>query len=111
LFILLSLLVMATLLSSYPFQPQSTVNTIFLALVVAAVVTLLSTMVGLNRDELLSRITKTTPGQITWDAHFVLNLALFGVVPLLALASSEFPQVRGILFGWIEPLLRALSHG
>jgi hypothetical protein len=111
LFILLSLLVMATLLSSYPFQPQSTVNTIFLALVVAAVVTLLSTMVGLNRDELLSRITKTTPGQITWDAHFVLNLALFGAVPLLALASSEFPQVRGILFGWIEPLLRALSHG
>lgn len=111
LYIILSLLMIAFLLSSYPFQPQSMVKAIFFMLVLASMITLLSCLVGLNRDELLSRITKTTPGVVTWNSHFAFNLALFGAVPLLALASSELPGVREFLLGWVQPLLRALNGG
>lgn len=109
LFITLSLVLISLLISSYPFHPQSMIQALFFILVVASIVTLVAAMLGLSRDELLSRIAKTTPGDVTWDTRFVLNLALFGAVPLLALMSSEIPGVREFLLGWVEPLLRALK--
>jgi hypothetical protein len=59
-------------------------------------------------NELLSRITNTDPGRITWDTSHVSNLLLFAGIPLLAVISSEFPAVRRVLFAWVEPLLRVV---
>ena len=110
--LLLAILVLATsLLSSYPFQPHSMIMVVFFGLVIGTVITIVPALIQMNRDEVLSRITKTAPGVITWNTPFVLNMALFGIVPLMALLSSEFPTVRSILFAWVEPLLRALARG
>jgi len=35
-------------------------------------------------------------------------IAVYGVVPLLVVLSSLFPEIGGTLFGWLEPL-RKLS--
>jgi hypothetical protein len=39
---------------------------------------------------------------------FLLNVFTFGVVPLLALLSSEFPGIRNALFSWVQPLVGAM---
>jgi hypothetical protein len=108
-FLLLALLLTTGLLSCYPFQPQTLIKLVFFFIVAGTIGTIVFVMSRLNRDEVLSRITKTEPGQITWNSTFILNLLVFGAVPLLTLISSEFPAVRDLLFSWFSPILKAAA--
>ncbi len=108
LFMLLSLLLTTLLVSSYPYQPQSLLRLILLLVLVGSVGAFVAVLVQMNRNEVLSRIARTEPGQITWNATFILNLLTFGVVPLLTLLSSEFPGLRNALFAWVQPLVNAV---
>lgn len=109
-FLLLALLLTTAMLSSYPFNPQSRAKLALVFVLIGAVGSLVYVMAQMNRNEVLSRITKTDPGRITWNRGFIVNLLLFAVIPLLALVSSEFPEVRMLLFTWIEPLLRTVAR-
>lgn len=110
-FLFCTLLLTTMLLSSYPFQPQSTAKMIFLGVLMATVGSILYVMTQANRDEVLSRISGTPPGQITWDSSFILNGLLVSVVPMLVLISAEFPEVRDALFSWLGPLMKAITGG
>lgn len=110
-FLLVTLLLSVMLLSSYPFQPQAIVKLAFIALVLSTVVVLFLVMTQMSRDDVLSNITGTVAGKVSWDTTMVLNLALFGAIPLLALLSSEFPGVRSFLFSWAEPMVRSVVKG
>jgi hypothetical protein len=105
---LLSLLLTTLLVSSYPYQPQSLLRLILLLVLLGSVGAFVVVLVQMNRNEVLSRIARTEPGQITWNATFILNLLTFGVVPLLTLLSSEFPGLRNALFAWVQPLVNAV---
>ena len=63
----------------------------------------------MSRNDLLSRITATTAGKVTWDFAYISNLLLFAGIPLLAALTAEFPQVREALFSWVAPLLRTMA--
>jgi hypothetical protein len=108
--ILLLLLVVLTmaLLSSYEFVPQSVVRSLFLILFVGTIVSLLTVLAQMNRDEVLSRITRTDPGRLTWDTTFVINVALVAAVPLLTLLSALSPAQTD-LFGWIDRVIGVLG--
>lgn len=108
LFLLLSMVLTTMLITSYPYQPQSRLRLILLIVLVGVVGILVFVLVQMNRNEVLSRIAHTDPGRITWDMRFLLNVFTFGVVPLLALLSSEFPGLRSALFSWVQPLVGAL---
>ncbi len=108
--ILVSVLVVVALVSSYPIAPHGLVRTLVTALVAGSVGVVLVITVEADRDDVLSRISKTDPGQVTWDFRLVGRLLLFGVVPVLSLLSSEFPELRGFLFNWMEPLLRSFGR-
>jgi len=109
-FLFASLLILVLVSAQYPYQPRSIVALASLLLLVATVVSVFWVMVRLSRNETISRISRTEPGRVTWDTSFVLNVVTFGVVPLLAFASSEFPAVRTFLFSWAEPLVRAVAR-
>ena len=109
LFMLLSLVLTTLLVSSYPYQPQSRLKLLLLLVLVGTVGSLIAVLVQMNRNEVLSRIARTEPGQITWNAPFILNLFTFAVVPLLTLLSSEVPALRAAIFSWLQPLLGALA--
>jgi hypothetical protein len=111
LFLFSSLLITIVLLGSYPFQPESLVRLVFMVILLATVVGIMSVVVQMNRDEVLSRIAKTEPGKVTWDWHFVTNALVFGLVPVATLISSEFPEVRDFLFAWVGPLSRLFGAG
>lgn len=109
LFLLVALLLSTVLLTSYPFYPKARVELVFLGLMVCAVTIVIAMMVQMNKNEVLSRISKSDPGRLNWDMTFVLNLVLFGVLPLLSLLATEFPGIRTFLGSWLEPLARAMG--
>jgi hypothetical protein len=111
LFIFVTLIVTTALISSYPFQPQGEVKLVFTFLLVGTVASLLYVMVAMNRDEVLSHIADTDPGRVNWSWSFALNIGAVALVPLLTLVSSEVPGLQTALFSWIQPVLKALTHG
>lgn len=110
-FLFASLLILVTVDAQYPYEPHTVISLSAVILLVLTVLTVFVTMVRMSRNMTLSRISRTQPGKVTWNTAFILNLVTFGVVPLLALVSSEFPEVRSFLFSWAEPLVRAVAKG
>lgn len=110
-FLFVSVVLLTVEVSTYPYQPESLLKLLLFAILVITVGVVLKVMVEMNRDEVLSRVARTEPGKVTWDLHFVLNAVLFGLVPLITLISSEFPDIRDFLFAWVDPLTRLAGHG
>jgi hypothetical protein len=61
-------------------------------------------VVGIERDPVLSRLRMTTPGRIDLNSDFLKRVALYGVLPLLVVIGSVFPEIGSSLFEWLEPL-------
>jgi hypothetical protein len=64
------------------------------------------TFAQMDRDAILSRLTRTDPGKL--DRNFYLRVASYGTLPLLALVASQYPSIGGFLFAWLQPALNAL---
>ena len=103
-FLVVGLLALTLALTSYPFQPQGflLMTTVLLAAVAAVVVVI---AVQANRDEVLSRINKTTPNHFTLDRQFLLTLVTY-VVPLLGMLGALSYGMSDVIRSWFEPLFR-----
>ncbi|HEX5051002.1 MAG TPA: hypothetical protein VFZ65_04460, partial [Planctomycetota bacterium] len=100
-FLLTSLLLATALIWAYPFHPQSLLRITFLVLCTASVAVLTFLVMELSRNPILSRLTKSTPGEATWDRTLVVNILTYSVVPLLALIASQIPDFGATLFAWL----------
>lgn len=61
----------------------------------------LMAFVQMSRNEVLSLLSGTTPGHVTWNRDFVLRVVIYAIVPFLAIVGAQFPQgVRGII-SWL----------
>lgn len=96
------------LLWSYPFLPESGIRVAFIVLASLCVGALLFVLTEINRDEVLSRIAHTDLGKVTWNSNFIVNLLIFGLLPILALLGAQFPSVGDFLFSWVTPAIRAV---
>lgn len=110
LYIVASLVILTEFMWSYVLHPASTLWSIVILLALVAVLTLVTVVVQMNRNEVLSRIAGTTPGTVTWDLQFVLNLALIAVVPLVTFIGSELPWLQEGLVSWLSPVLKSLGR-
>jgi hypothetical protein len=110
-FILTTIFLTILLLSSYPFEPESLVKSSFLIVMVLTIGAMLTVLFQRNRNLTLRAIAQMEKDAGTWNVRLVINLLLVLGVPALALLGSTFPEVRSILFSWIQPLLQALSKG
>jgi hypothetical protein len=54
----------------------------------------------MGRDKVLSLLSGTTPGQVTWNREFVLRILLYVIVPVLALLGAQFPEGMRQIFSW-----------
>jgi hypothetical protein len=107
-FLLLALVATTLLVSSYPYRPQQLIQTIALFVFAGIVVCLVVLIGAMNRNAGLSQMAVTEPGELTWDRTLFANLALYGIVPLIALISSQYSGLRETLFDWIKPLMQFL---
>jgi hypothetical protein len=90
---------------SYPFDHQGWLTIMMACLIVfvGGVVTMI--LVGINRDELISRVSDTAPGRLTFDSNFLTSLVTT-LGPLLgALLAISF-DVSDLLRAWLGPLLQ-----
>ena len=109
LFLTGGLFVLLATLISYPFQPQRFLLLFMSALMLAGAALAVMIVVQMNRSEVLSRVAKSEPGKLTVDRHFLSRVIVYAVLPLLSLLASQFPQVRGFAFSWLETILKTLK--
>jgi len=77
-------------------------------LVCAATVVILRTLVGLEKDPVLSRLWGTQPGKIDWAGGFSLRMAAYAAVAVLTVFASFFPEVGAAILQWVEPVKKAM---
>ncbi len=93
--------------TSYPFQPQRFLMLFIWTIVLGVVSTLVYVYVQMDRDEFLSRVSKTPPDKITFDQSFFAKIIAY-VIPLAGLVIAQFPDLSDLLNSWLEPLTRVL---
>ena len=93
----------------YVFTRRASLLTVDMLAVAATALSAVWILVDIERDHVLSRLRSTTPGRVDINWEFIKRLAVYGVLPLLAVIASLFPEVGGTLFGWLEPLRKLSS--
>lgn len=85
----------------YPFQPERQILALQFALLLTVSGVILWVLTRVNKDEIISRITRSTPNkfELSWD-FVIRTMVLIGPIALVLLAS-----VSGRLRSLIEPLL------
>ncbi len=91
--------------ASYPFQPAATLRTLALLLFLLGGVVVGYVYEEMHRNETLRRITSTDPNKI--DSALWLKVASAGLLPLLGLLSTLFPQIGHFLYSLAAPILQA----
>ena len=100
------LLLLATV--SYPFQPQRLLLVFVWSVILLIVGGGVTVLVQMDRNEVLSRITNTAPNRVTFDRSFISSIATYGLLPMLTLLATLFPQMGG-LWSVLEPLTRVFK--
>lgn len=109
LFCTFGFIAMLATFSVYPFQPlRFLMIGVWLFILVSMPITVY-VLIQMNRDDILSRLGKSEPGQVTFDRRFLSQLVLYGVLPILSIIAAQFPEVRGVAFSWLESLLKTLK--
>jgi hypothetical protein len=94
-------------LTSYPFLNHHLVVMALTSLLGALSAGIIWTYAGMHRDDILSRTTQTTSGQL--DAAFFTKVLGMVGLPVLTLIASQFPEVSSVVFSWLEPGLSTMK--
>jgi hypothetical protein len=103
-FVTIAILLALLAMSSYPFAQRDTLLTIAWLSVGSAVGTMGYVFVTMNSDRVLSLLSGTTPGQITWNSTLVTQILLYGILPVLGLLGVQFPGQAGSILSWFSKL-------
>jgi hypothetical protein len=98
-----SLLLMAA--TSYPFHPERLLLLGLITLSAGGIVGVLYLLIEMNRDEVVSRVTKSIPGKFSLDSGFVGSFFTY-IVPTVGVLAA---QLSGSFRWLLEPLLRVMK--
>jgi hypothetical protein len=104
-FLALSAVAILFAITSYPFPEQSRVMTVIGFAIAALVVMILRVALGSSRNEVISKIDGTAPGQITWNSTLFSSMAAY-VVPLLGLLTAVSFDMLDLFRSVLGPILR-----
>jgi hypothetical protein len=92
----------------YPFFPQHLLLQ-FLTVLGGGIATLIiAFLIQLNRDELVSRITRSTPNRFTPDISFLHGTAAY-VLPIVVGLMVQFPIITSTLRSLFDPLFHIIK--
>jgi hypothetical protein len=103
-----SLLLLATV-TSYTFEPYRLLLTLAWTVIVSVMLIGIWIFVELDRNTVISHISGTVPGKLTVNGGMAVRLFSWSVVPLLGIASTQYPEVANFLYAIINPFLSALK--
>jgi uncharacterized membrane protein len=96
------LLLMLLAVTSYPFQPREWLLWFNWSIILTTVFLTMVVFVQMGRDRILSDLSGTKPGEVTWNRDFILRTLLHGLVPILVLLSAQFPEGLKRAFSWLS---------
>lgn len=108
LFLSLAPFLLLLAVSSYPFQPQRLWVWLAVALIGLVTLSIISIVIQIERNELVSRILKTTPNQISFRWGFFSHLFLYAI-PLLGILVAMSSDMSDLVHSWMDPLLQVLK--
>jgi hypothetical protein len=88
-------------ITAYQFEPERFLMYTAVGFAGGVVALMVWVLYRVNRNELVSRVTRSTPNRFQLDTAFVRNILVF-VVPLAAVVAT---QLAGRMRGVVEPLL------
>jgi hypothetical protein len=91
-------------LASYAFQPERLLATIFSLIVMAALVVAFVALLAVERNRVLSALTKTEP-KISWTSFLARTFVWVGL-PLLAFLALQYPVATNHVASWLDPFAR-----
>jgi hypothetical protein len=98
-------LLLGIAVSSYVFEPKQLLLTLVLIATLAFVLGGVFVYASLDRDEVLSRLSRGNPGQFEVNLPFLRWAFTWGVVPIATALAIRYPQTLGALSTWIGPLV------
>jgi hypothetical protein len=98
---MISLVALMLAASAYPFPARDTILWISWLALLTGVGVSLYVLIGINRDRIISMISGTQPGRITWDSAFVTHLLVFVLIPVLTLVGAQYPHALSSIFSWV----------
>jgi hypothetical protein len=102
-FALSGFVLLMALIASYPFEPLHPVVGIAWVLGILGIAGVVWTFVDMDRDLILSYIAKTRPGHVDFNLEFTTNLLVYGMIPLVTLLATQFPEVGSWILTLVNP--------
>jgi hypothetical protein len=91
--------------TSYPFGHQGWLMTLMVGLILVVAIVVANVLIGVNRDELISRVSNTTPGRLNFDSNFVGSI-LTTFAPLVGAVLAVSFDLSDLLHTWFGPLFQ-----
>lgn len=107
-FATLALITLFLAISTYPFEPRRMVL-LYLGLLVTAVAAASVTIVLQSRSEPLLQPLTGANGSWSATRPLLQQLGFYAGLPLLGLLTARFPELRGFLGQWLDPIVMALK--
>jgi hypothetical protein len=95
------LVLLIVVMNSYAAQGPVSIGRYIVVLFVASGGVVVYVFAGMERNWVLSTISRTTPGEL--NVEFWLHLAALGILPLIAIVVHLFPEVATFLYSWVAP--------
>jgi hypothetical protein len=100
-FVIAGLLLMLLAINYYPFQPRESFLWFNWVIILTTISLTFVVFIQMGRDRVLSLLSGTTPGQVTWNREFVLRILLYVIIPVLALLGAQFPEGMKQMLSWV----------
>jgi hypothetical protein len=101
-------LLMLFAVTSYPFQPQRLWLLLSVTLIVLVTLTVIFIVIRVERNELMSRIARTTPHQVNFHWTFLSHMLVYAL-PLLGVIVALSSDLSNLAHAWIDPLIQAMK--
>jgi hypothetical protein len=106
-YLVFGFLLLVLAIHTYPFQPHRTLVLWISVLFVFLGIVITFVLVKMEKNPVLSWLTGTPPGKL--ELSFLVRIGTLGAMPLLTVASAQFPQLGRTLFSWVDPILQMLK--
>jgi hypothetical protein len=91
---------------TYAFEPKQFAFMSLWVIMLVVIILIFWVFFEMDRNATLSAIGNTDAGKISVNGAFVTNLLTYGVVPILGLAATQFPEIGRYFVSLLNPLLR-----
>jgi hypothetical protein len=107
-YVILAVMLIVALQQSFPFEPRQALLAMAWVYVVSAVVLVLTIVVQMEHDAVLSAFSSTKSGALNWDTALWSRVFIYGIIPLASVFAAQFPGIGTTILDWLTPVQKAL---